>query len=193
MRSSKVSKENAGALPRCRALPTVGLVGVFVLVDGGFRRRWIVGKGIAAPGPRRRFEPTWCEASRRRGYRGAPEGARTMIGGRAVRAVSPQVRATIEFPAPTASGATKSSPGEEHVPFGRSNCKSSASSRSTTATPRSCVNRSSPAVRRGDAEQSRLPERRHNAPVLEPSWAGVQTDMHLAGAAAIATAGICQS
>jgi hypothetical protein len=76
---------NAAALPRCRALPTVGLDGQFVQVGGCFRCRSIVGKDIAAAGRRRRFEPTWRVASRRAESRGRlgdrRGGARTMIGG----------------------------------------------------------------------------------------------------------------
>jgi hypothetical protein len=80
-----VSKENAAALPRCRALPTRILVGQFVQVGGCFRCSSIVGEDIAATGVRRRFEPTWCMAGRRGGVfgeaRGSAEGARTMIDG----------------------------------------------------------------------------------------------------------------
>jgi len=85
---SNVSKENAAALPRCRALPTFVVWRAFALVGRAFLDGRKVSKEIAATGPRCRFEPTWCVASRRADSRGriggAPRGARTMIGGRAV-------------------------------------------------------------------------------------------------------------
>jgi hypothetical protein len=87
-RWSKVGKENAGALRRCRALPTFVVWRAFALVGRPFLDGRKVSKEIAATGPRCRFEPTWCVASRRADSRGriggAPRGARTMIGGRAV-------------------------------------------------------------------------------------------------------------
>lgn len=104
---SKVSTENAAALHRCLALPTSGVVGLFALVGDDF--------GVAGSSARRSRQrdsatdshPRDVWARRCGGSLGKHSGGReqgappSLVGRRSCVTASPQVRSTIEFPAPT--------------------------------------------------------------------------------------------